>query len=55
MNTVEAFNVLMSGKKARNTEWVKASGCSVEREVALQYNKKTYTCVMEVDGEYRLY
>lgn len=23
MNTVEAFNVLMSGKKVRNTEWVK--------------------------------
>ena len=35
--------------------WVKASGCCVEHEVAYRYDKKIYTCEENVDGEYVLY
>jgi hypothetical protein len=36
-------------------DWIKASGCCVEHEVAYRYNKKLYTCEEQVNGEYRLY
>jgi hypothetical protein len=36
-------------------DWIKASGCCVEHEVAYRYNKKLYTCEEEVDCEYLLY
>lgn len=36
-------------------DWIKASGCCVEHEVAYRYDKKIYACEEEVDGDYLLY